>query len=137
MNVLRAILVGLAIHLTMAVLERLLPGLGADLDPFLRPVPALVASLLATALPRSQDRFRAASAGAVVGGLTGFLGMILASLIWLPRGHALPAIASVSGTSVLIGLAGGLLGFQRARIRVPESLPEHPAGSYPEARQTR
>jgi hypothetical protein len=134
---LRAILAGIAIHAGLALLERIVPGIGAGIDPFLRPAPALVASLLAT-LPLSRpEPFRAAWLGAAAGGLTGFLGMIAASLIWLPGGHALPAIASVTGTSVLVGVAGGLLGFQRARVRIPESLPEHRAGSYPEARQTR
>jgi hypothetical protein len=135
---LRAILAGIAIHAGLALLERIVPGIGAGIDPFLRPAPALVASLLATVPLSRPEPFRAAWLGAAAGGLTGFLGMIAASLIWLPGGHALPAITSVTGTSVLVGVAaGGLLGLQRARVRIPAPLPEHRAGSYPEARQTR
>ena len=132
MRFLRAILAGTAIHAGLALLGWVVPGL-AGVDPFLRPAPALVASLLVTLPPSRPEPFRAASAGAAAGGLTGLLGMIAASLIWLPGGHALPAIASVTGTSVLVGLAGGLLGLQRARVRVPETLPARRAGSYPEA----
>jgi len=130
---LTAIFAGAGIHAGVALLERFIPGQVSAVDPFLRIVPALVASFMATASFMRPDRFRAASVGAVAGGLTGFLGMIVASLLWLPGGHALPAIASVSGTSILAGVAGGLLGFQRARVRIRDALPEHRGGSYPEA----
>lgn len=129
--------VGVAIHAVLSLLERLIPAIGTGLDPFLRLVPALVAVLMAARSLRQPDLFRAASVGAALAGLTGFLGTIVAALIWLPGGHALPVVASVSGTSVLVGAFGGLLGYQRVRVRVPEHLPEHPAGSYPEAQETR
>lgn len=134
---LTALLAGIALHAGMALLERIIPGLGTGLDPFLRLVPALLTSVLAAGSLRRSDRFRSVTVGAVAAGLTGFFGMIVASLIWLPGGHLLPAIASVTGTSVLVGILGGLAGYQRARVRNPEPLPGRPAESYPEVQQTR
>jgi len=121
MKFLTAILVGIAIHAGMALLERIVPGLGAEVDPFLRLVPALVGSVLVTTSLRQPTLFGAASVGAVVGGLVGFLGMIVASLIWLPGGHALPAIASVTGTSLVLGIIGGAVVYPRVRRTVPQA----------------
>lgn len=116
---LTALLAGIALHAVMALLERIIPGLGAGLDPFLRLVPALLASLLATASLRRPDRFRAATVGAAAAGLTGFFGMVVASLIWLSGGHLLPALASVTGTSVLVGALTGNLPPWAGRNREP------------------
>lgn len=137
MKLLAALLAGIVLHAGVALLERVIPGLGAGLDPFLRLVPALLASVLAAGSLRRSDRFRAVTVGAVAAGLTGFFGMVAASLVGLPGGHLLPAIASVTGTSVLVGTLGGLAGYQRARVRNPEPLPGRPAESYPEVQQTR
>ena len=128
--------VGVAIHAALSLLERLIPAIGTGLDPFLRLVPVLVAVLMAARSLRRPDLFSASSAGAALAGLTGLLGTIVASLIWLPGGHVLPAVASVTGTSVLVGAFAGVLASQRARLRSAEPLPGHPAESYPEARQT-
>ena len=119
MKLLTALLVGIAIHAGMALLERIIPVLGAGLDPFLRLVPAFVASLLATASLRQLDRFKATTVGAIVAGLTGFFGMVVASWIWLPGGHLLPAIASVTGTSVLVGALTGNIPPWPGRKREP------------------
>jgi hypothetical protein len=124
---LTAILAGTAIHAGFSLLERLIPGLGPGLDPFLRLVPALVASLMAT----SSTLFGAAVVGALVGGLVGLVGMSVAALIWLPGGHELPAIASVTGTSLLVGEVGGLLGYRIARVRKSRTIQPSPAGPGP------
>ena len=129
MKFLTAILVGIAIHAGMAVLERMV-GLGPGVDPFLRVVPGLAAAVLVTTSRRPPTLFGATSLGAVAGGLVGLLGMIVASLIWLPGGHALPAIASVTGTSVVLGIIGGAVVYSRVRKTVraerPAVPPENP-----------
>lgn len=124
---LTAILAGIAIHAGLSLLERLISGLGPGLDPFLRLVPALVASLMAT----SSTLFGTAVVGALAGGLVGLVGMSVAALIWLPGGHSLPAIATVTGTSLLLGEVGGLLRYRRARARKARSIQPGPPPSPP------
>ena len=113
MKFLIAVGVGVAIHAALSLLERLIPAIGT-VDPFLRLAPGLVAALMAVRALRQPLLFSACSVGALAAGLSGFLGVIIASLIGLPGGHLLPVLASVSGSSLLVGALGGALIFSRS-----------------------